>query len=138
MTPSAQKTVRNVGWLFCQKVIQVVSGLLFALLVPRNMGPQVYGQYVLLYSLGLWFVVAANLGFTQVLSRYVPGCSQREQVSGHLEDREDQPDGDEFHVMASFAVAQGEKEREFIDERQQTFSSAGREVPDAREQAGEQ
>jgi hypothetical protein len=72
MIAEAQVTTRNAGLLVVQRGAQVASGFLFAMLIPRLMGADTYGQYALVTSLALWFVLASNLGFTQVIARYVP------------------------------------------------------------------
>ncbi len=82
MIAEAQVTVRNVSILIAQRGVHVLSGLLFAAIVPRLMGPETYGQYALITSLALWFVLFSGLGFTHVLSRYVPQLTlQPEKVS---------------------------------------------------------
>jgi O-antigen/teichoic acid export membrane protein len=72
MRIEAQITLQNVALLLAQRGAQVVSGLFFAVLVPRLMGPDTYGQYTLVTSLCIWFVFASALGFTQVIGHYVP------------------------------------------------------------------
>jgi O-antigen/teichoic acid export membrane protein len=72
MRIEAQTTLQNVALLLAQRGAQVVSGLFFAVLVPRLMGPDAYGQYTLVTSLCVWFVFASTLGFTQVIGHYVP------------------------------------------------------------------
>jgi len=72
MVPEARATVRNVSFLLPQQGICALGSLLFAVLVPRLMGPQVFGQYVLIYSLSIWLMLFSTLGFTQVIGRYVP------------------------------------------------------------------
>ena len=68
----AQATVRNAGLLLVQQGVNVVGGLLFAAVVPRLMGPDIYGRYTLISSLALWFVLASAMGFTPVVGRWVP------------------------------------------------------------------
>lgn len=65
-------TIRNAGLLLVQQGGNFVSGLFFAILVPRLMGPDLYGRYALVTSLALWFVIGSALGFTPILNRYVP------------------------------------------------------------------
>jgi O-antigen/teichoic acid export membrane protein len=64
MSSSAQVTVRNAGLLIIQRGSIVISGLVFAALVPRLMGPQIYGQYTLLTSLALWIAIGSALGIS--------------------------------------------------------------------------
>jgi len=61
--------------VLAQYGFQILSGLALAFSLPRLMGPAIYGQYVLAVSLSLWFVLATSLGFTQIISRYVPPIS---------------------------------------------------------------
>ncbi|NLG26577.1 MAG: lipopolysaccharide biosynthesis protein [Chloroflexi bacterium] len=79
-TVATQSTVRNAGWLFVQQAAQVASGVLFTLVVPRTMGGEGYGQYALVASLSLWFVLGSRLGITQVLGRYVPQVERGEEL----------------------------------------------------------
>ena len=72
MINEAQITIRNAGFLLTQRGFHIIGGLLFAIWVPRMMGPNDYGRYVLVTSLYLWFVVLSDLGFTQIMGRYVP------------------------------------------------------------------
>ena len=37
----------SVGWEMAQRGLQIGIGVLFAVLVPRLMGPEVFGQYAL-------------------------------------------------------------------------------------------
>lgn len=77
MIAETQVTVRNAGLLLVQRGAQVASGILFAMLVPRLMGPATYGRYALVASLSMWFVLASALGLTQVIGRYVPSLVLR-------------------------------------------------------------
>jgi O-antigen/teichoic acid export membrane protein len=72
MMNEAQITVRNAGFLLAQRGFHIIAGLLFAIWVPRMMGPSDYGRYALINALYLWFVVGSDLGFTQIMGRYVP------------------------------------------------------------------
>lgn len=72
MVAQAHVTVRNAGWLVAQRGVHVLSGVVFAIVVPRLMGPTTYGQYALLASLAAWFVLLGTLGFAQIMGRFVP------------------------------------------------------------------
>ena len=72
MLDGTQTTIRNAGFLLAQRGFHIIAGFLFAVLVPRMMGPSDYGRYTLVTSLYLWFVVGSDLGFTQIMGRYVP------------------------------------------------------------------
>ncbi len=68
----ARVALRNAGLLLAQRGGLVAAGLLFAALVPRLMGPELYGRYALLSSLCTLFVVCSTLGFTEIIGRHVP------------------------------------------------------------------
>lgn len=68
----AQAAVRNAGFLLIQRGTHILASLLFAIWVPRMMGPGDYGRYALINSLYIWFVIASDPGFTQIMGRYVP------------------------------------------------------------------
>ena len=68
----AGTAIRHVAVLLVQFGAYGFSAFLVALAVPRLMGPGVYGRYVLVTSLAVWFVQASTLGFAQVIGRYVP------------------------------------------------------------------
>ena len=68
----AQVTIRNAGFLLTQRGFHILGSLLFAVLVPRLMGPNDYGRYALIISLYFWFMILSDLGFPQIMGRYVP------------------------------------------------------------------
>jgi O-antigen/teichoic acid export membrane protein len=68
----AKVTIRNAGFLLTQRGFHILGSLLFAVLVPRLMGPHDYGRYALITSLYFWFVILSDLGFPQIMGRYVP------------------------------------------------------------------
>jgi O-antigen/teichoic acid export membrane protein len=72
MIPEARATVRNVSFLLAQQGLFALGSFVFAAMVPRLMGPQVYGRYALITSLSIWLMLFSGLGFTQVIGRYVP------------------------------------------------------------------
>lgn len=72
MIAETQIALRNSGWVVAQQAAQMVSGLLFAVLVVRLMGPEMYGRYAVLTALLVWFFLLGGLGFNQVIARYVP------------------------------------------------------------------
>jgi len=82
MTSEAQITVRNAGWILVQRLLHAGSGLVFALLVPRLMGPDVYGRYSLLSSLSVWMLLFSNLNLTDVVGRYMPEFILRDDRKG--------------------------------------------------------
>jgi O-antigen/teichoic acid export membrane protein len=72
MIDEGQVTIRNAGFLLTQRGFHILGSLLFAALVPRLMGPHDYGRYALITSLYFWFVILSDLGFPQIMGRYVP------------------------------------------------------------------
>jgi O-antigen/teichoic acid export membrane protein len=72
MTSDAQVTLRNAAGILVQRALHAGSGFVFAVLVPRIMGPDVYGRYSLLSSLSIWFVILSSLNLVDVIGRYVP------------------------------------------------------------------
>jgi O-antigen/teichoic acid export membrane protein len=79
LIPDAQITLRNVWFLATQRGFYFIIAFLFALLVPRMMGPKIFGQYALVTSLALWFTVLSTTGFTQVIGRFVPHLALSDQ-----------------------------------------------------------
>jgi O-antigen/teichoic acid export membrane protein len=72
MIDEARITVRNASFLLAQRGFHIVASFLFAVLVPRMMGPGNYGRYALITSLYLWLVWGSDLGSSQVMGRYIP------------------------------------------------------------------
>jgi O-antigen/teichoic acid export membrane protein len=82
MINEARITIRNAGFLLAQRGFHVIAGLLFAVWVPRMMGPSNYGRYALVTSLCLWFLVSSDIGFTQIMGRYVPNFMLQGEKEG--------------------------------------------------------
>jgi O-antigen/teichoic acid export membrane protein len=68
----SRRAVRNAGWVVGQRGVLVVIAALFALLVPRMMGPEVFGRYALLTSVSMWFGLMSGLGAVSLMTRQVP------------------------------------------------------------------
>lgn len=71
MTES-RRAVRNAGLLMGQRAIHVVIAALFAVLVPRLMGPETFGKYALFTSVSMWFGLLSGLGAVSLMTRQVP------------------------------------------------------------------
>jgi len=84
MSSTAQTTVRNAGLLLIQRGGLVLNVILFAALVPRLMGPTIYGQFTLLTSLALWIANGSALGITPMMGRFVPEFVNRDDRKGLL------------------------------------------------------
>ncbi len=66
------EAIRHAGWIVFQRVLTIGTGLAFAIIVPRLMGPDLYGRYALLISIAIWSTLTSELGFNIVMSRYIP------------------------------------------------------------------
>jgi O-antigen/teichoic acid export membrane protein len=73
----AQSALRNAGFLVIQRGGLLAAGVLFAVLVPRIMGPGAYGRFALVSSLSTLFVMCSTLGFTEVAGRFLPELRRR-------------------------------------------------------------
>ncbi len=80
--PEPRSTVRNAGWILVQRGLHAGSGFVFAILVPRLMGPDTYGRYSLLESLSIWFLLLSSLSLTDVIGRYVPELILKQDSRG--------------------------------------------------------
>jgi len=72
MIDEARIAVRNAGFLLAQRGFHIVASFLFAVLVPRMMGPGNFGRYALVTSLYLWFVWGSDLSSAHVMGRFIP------------------------------------------------------------------
>jgi O-antigen/teichoic acid export membrane protein len=72
VTADAGRALRNAGWLLAQRVVHVAGATLFAVLVPRLLGPALFGRYSLLVSVSLWFSLLSGLGAVSMLARSIP------------------------------------------------------------------
>jgi O-antigen/teichoic acid export membrane protein len=78
----ARRTARNAGWLIVQRGLHVATAAVFGLLVPRLMGPEVFGRYALLTSVSAWFAVLSGLGAVSLMSRVVPQFTATGDTAG--------------------------------------------------------
>jgi O-antigen/teichoic acid export membrane protein len=69
---------QNAALMLVQRGLQGLGGLVFAMVVPRMMGPGAYGSYALVTSLAGWFLLLGGLGLTNVIGRYMPGLVLRD------------------------------------------------------------
>ena len=72
MVAATGHTLRNAGWLAAQRVLHVAGAALFAVLVPRLLGPAGFGRYALLVSVSMWFSLLSGLGAVSIMTRSVP------------------------------------------------------------------
>jgi O-antigen/teichoic acid export membrane protein len=79
-TFDARATAWNAALIVIQRGILAAGALLFAALVPRMMGPEMYGRYALLASLATWSALLSGLGLTGTMSRYLPSLTRPEKA----------------------------------------------------------
>lgn len=72
MVADIRDTVRNAGLLMAQRGFHVVGAAIFAVLIPRLMGPEVFGRYALLTSVSMWFALLSGLGAVSMMTRSIP------------------------------------------------------------------
>lgn len=73
----ARTTARSVSAIGVNHVAQVVGGVLFVLLVPRALGPEVYGQLAYAFAFTVIFQMLGELGYQEIFSRFVPEADER-------------------------------------------------------------
>lgn len=72
LSDESRHTVRQVGALTLQRAVQIAAGVLYVTLIPRVMGPEVFGQFVTLQTLSMWISMIGGLGAIALMTRYVP------------------------------------------------------------------
>ena len=72
MGSDARHTIRNAGLLMAQRVLHIAGAALFAVTVPRLMGPAEFGRFALLMSVSMWFTVLSGLGVVSMITRSIP------------------------------------------------------------------
>ena len=77
MTDSG-RTIRHAGLLIVQRGFHLAAAALFALMVPRVMGPFEFGRYALIMSVALWFAMSSGLGATSMMTRIAPAFVARD------------------------------------------------------------
>jgi O-antigen/teichoic acid export membrane protein len=71
MTEGAGRAaLRNAGLLLVQRAGLVVAGLGFAAVIPRLLGPDVYGRYALVAALAVVFAACSTLGVNEIVGRH--------------------------------------------------------------------
>lgn len=78
MTSDVRTMSRDLSLITLNKGIQLIGGLLWAVIVPRWLGPEVYGRFTLAMatSLLLWWV--GDFGGLEVFGRFIPALQQQE------------------------------------------------------------
>lgn len=72
MVKEARIAVKNAGWLMAQRGLHVVAATLFAVVLPRLMGPETFGRYALMTSISLWFAMFSGMSSAQMMGRFGP------------------------------------------------------------------
>src|SRR2546425_3934508 len=80
MMDEARVTVRNVALMAAHRGVQAAGGLLFFALVPRMMGPELYGRYALVTTMAITFALMSGLGLINTTTRYVPQLLVRDEA----------------------------------------------------------
>ena len=65
-----------------QRGLHLAAATLFALVVPRLMGPEVFGRYSLLTSVSMWFAMLSGLGAVSLMTRVVPQFTAAGDIAG--------------------------------------------------------
>jgi O-antigen/teichoic acid export membrane protein len=85
MAPRRAETgvaIRNAGWVAAQRAAQILVGVIFAILVPRLMGPDLFGQFALITSISMWFALLSGLGAVSLMTRSVAPFAERRDTAG--------------------------------------------------------
>ena len=69
----------QAGLLVAQRGAHVIAAALFAVLVPRLMGPDDFGRYALMTSVSMWFALLSGLGASSLMTRVVPDLVARNE-----------------------------------------------------------
>lgn len=67
-----ETTIRHFGLILWINLLRIFGALICAFLIPRLMGTETYGKYVLMISIVLWFIMLSGFGFSHMIARYAP------------------------------------------------------------------
>jgi O-antigen/teichoic acid export membrane protein len=81
VTAEASVTTKNVSTVFLLKIAQYPFLALSVMLIPRMMGPEVYGQYAFLTSIIVIATSLADLGVEAIFGSFVPEFEIRGELS---------------------------------------------------------
>ncbi|MCO6452102.1 MAG: oligosaccharide flippase family protein [Caldilineales bacterium] len=81
MTSDAREMSRSLSLISINKGIQVIGGMLWALIVPRWLGPDAYGQLALAMSISLLLWWVGDFGGLEIFGRYIPRLQERDPNS---------------------------------------------------------
>ena len=83
MTSDARAMGRNLSLISLNKVAQLIGGVLWALLIPRWLGPETYGMFALAMSISLLLWWLGDFGGLEVFGRYMPTLQERQPQEAH-------------------------------------------------------
>lgn len=82
LSGESRQAVRQVAILAMQRAVQIAADLLYVALIPRAMGPQMFGQFSTVQSIAMWFTMLSGLGTVSLMTHYVPEFVQRADLAG--------------------------------------------------------
>ena len=69
---SARTAARNLSTISLHKIAQIFGAFAFAVLIPRFLGPELFGQLSFVLSLSLVLQMPGDLGGLDIIGRFVP------------------------------------------------------------------
>lgn len=81
VTTEASVTTKNVSTVFSLKIAQYPFLALSVMLIPRMMGPEVYGQYAFLTSIIVITTSLTDLGIDGIFARFIPEFEIRGELT---------------------------------------------------------
>ncbi len=69
LSPNLRKVLGNTGWLFTEKIVQMVLGLLVGVWITRYLGPERFGRYNYAIAIVGLFIPFAKLGLDSIVIR---------------------------------------------------------------------
>jgi O-antigen/teichoic acid export membrane protein len=79
---ASRAAARSVSAIAVNQVSQITGSLLFVALVPRILGPVVYGQLAFTFALIAILQMCGELGYQEIFSRFLPEVRRRDGRSG--------------------------------------------------------
>ncbi len=78
MTADARAMGRSLSLISLNKLVQLLGGVLWAAIIPRWLGPEVYGRFALAMSISLLLWWVGDFGGLEVFGRFLPGLAERD------------------------------------------------------------
>lgn len=69
LSPNLRKILGNTGWLFTEKIVQMVLGLLVGVWITRYLGPERFGRFNYAIAIVGLFIPFAKLGLDNIVIR---------------------------------------------------------------------